>query len=114
MPEISFLLFYHSHRLHVSASRLQCRPGALLTQREVGLILGLSERTVREVEKEALAKLRRALMTFWREWTEGEIEEGSIPASWALTRAETAAVCELARTHEERRALRKLLVLAAG
>jgi len=84
---------------------------ALLTQREVGLILGLSERTVREVEKQALAKLRRALSTFWREWTEGKIEEGSGRASWTLTRAEVAALYGLARTPEERLALRKMFAL---
>jgi len=100
---------------------IRVRPGSaeravgMLSQAEVGLILGLSERTVREVEKSAFDKLRRhpALRDLWREWTTGEIKEAGMGASaeWALSRAEIAAVYDLARTDEERQALEKLIAM---
>ena len=89
-----------------------------LSQKEVGAILGMSERAVRDVERRALEKLRRhpSLRDFWREWTTGDIKETRLPVAkqWTLSRAEIAAVNGLAQTPIERRALRKLLALLAG
>jgi hypothetical protein len=89
-----------------------------MTQKEVAAILRISERTVRQIEKTALAKLRRhpALRNAWREWMSGEVEESYSTAGsgWALTRAEVAAVYGLTRTPEERRAVTKLLALTQG
>ncbi|MGO9201354.1 MAG: sigma factor-like helix-turn-helix DNA-binding protein [Limisphaerales bacterium] len=101
---------------------IRVRPGSaerelgLLTQKEVAAIMRISERSVREIERRAFAKLRRhpALKDFWREWVSGEIKEARMEPSteWALDQAEIAAVYALARTPEERQALRKLLALA--
>jgi hypothetical protein len=69
-----------------------------LTQREVGLILGLSERAVRKVEKRALAKLR-AHPELRRIWSEigGPLDEGFVP----LTTQEVEALLNLTQTPEE-------------
>jgi hypothetical protein len=100
---------------------IRVRPGSgeeaigLLTQKEVAMILRISERSVREIERRAFEKLRRhpALKEFWREWTTGEVAEAvrGSPCEWTLTRAEIAAVYGLAETPVERQALRKLLAL---
>jgi hypothetical protein len=96
---------------------MRVRPGSLgLTQKEVALLMGLSERTVRSTEKQALAKLRDALQDLWREWETGEIKEVALVArsDRALSRAEVAALYALARTPDERQALRKLFAMAQG
>jgi hypothetical protein len=100
---------------------VRVRPGSgerergLLSQREVGMILNISTRTVREIERRAFDKIRRhpALRDFWREWTTGEIKETTLRASAqrALSRAEIDAVFALAKTPAERQALRKLFAL---
>ncbi len=108
-----------------SKPTIRVRPGSgeqelgLLSQREVGLIMKISTRTVREIERRAFDKIRQhpALRDFWREWTTGEVKEATSRAStaWALSQAEIAAVYGLARTPEERRVLRKLLpVVGSG
>ena len=88
------------------------------SQQEVAAIMRISRRTVREIERRALAKLRShpALQGFWREWQTGEIKETRLPVAkqWALSRAEVAAVNALAETPIERQALRKLLALTQG
>jgi Sigma-70, region 4 len=87
----------------------------LFTQKEVAVLLRISERAVRTIERRAIEKLRRhpALRQLWREWTTGEIEEASEPRPvWELTRAELAAVCGLARTPAERELLRRLFIYA--
>lgn len=87
----------------------------MLTQREVAMILQISERTVREIERRAFEKLRRhpALQEFWREWTTGDVEEAvwGSPTPWALKPTEIAAVYALAETPQERQLIRKLLRL---
>jgi hypothetical protein len=100
------------------------RPGSTVkgfggfSQQEVAAIMRISRRTVREVERTALAKLRShpALQDFWREWTTGDIKETRLPVAkqWVLSRAEVAAVNALAETPIERQALRKLLALTQG
>jgi hypothetical protein len=85
----------------------------LLSQAEVAAILRISTRAVREAERRAFDKLRRALRDFWREHETGEVREAaaSTPSAWTLSRAEVAAVYALARTPEERQALSRLLAL---
>lgn len=100
---------------------MRVRPGSgerelgLLSQREVGLILKISTRAVREIEGRAFDKIRRhpALRDFWREWTTGDIKESALRVSkqCTLSRAEIAAVYALAQTPIEKRALQKLLAL---
>lgn len=85
------------------------------TQKEVAALLKISERAVRTIERRAVAKLRShpALRQLWREWTTGEIKEGSrLRPAWQLRRAEMAAVYELARTPAERELLRRLFAHA--
>lgn len=100
------------------------RPGSveaemgLFSQREVALILRVSERAVRQIERRAIDKLRRHpdLKDFWSEWLNGEIKETALSAlgQWILSRAEVAAVYGLAQTPEERQALTKLFALTQG
>ena len=85
-----------------------------LSQREVAMIMKISERAVRAIERRALNKLRRhpSLREFWAEFTSGRrleklgLEEAE---GTELTPAEVAALFGLARTDEEKQALRKLL-----
>ena len=103
---------------------IRVRPGSaeravgMLTQAEVAAIMRISERTVREIEKRALEKLRRhpALRELWREWERGEIKEAGFEdaAGWTLSPAEVAAVYALTRTPEERQGVRKLIALTQG
>lgn len=100
---------------------IRIRPGSsesasgLLSQAEVGLILGLSERGIREIERRAFHKLLNhpVLRRFWREWKTGEVEEAIIPQSRKsdLSQAEIDALLALAKTSLERQALRKLIAL---
>jgi Sigma-70, region 4 len=81
------------------------------TQREIALLMGLSERAVREIEKRALRKLRQhpAMRGLWREW----IGEGATStADLKLTDAEVAAGYGLAWTRAERWAMDKMMELA--
>jgi hypothetical protein len=83
-----------------------------LTQKEVALRLGMSERGIRAVERRALEKLRRhpALRAIWGEW----IGEGASGEDVELTDAEVAALYNLAGTQAERRVLDKLMALMAA
>jgi Sigma-70, region 4 len=87
------------------------------TEREIALLLGISERAVREIQRRAIAKLRRhpALRALWREWETGEVEEsvGVTTGGWHLDPFEIAAVYALAQTPEERLVLRKLIGMIA-
>jgi len=101
---------------------IRVRPGSrerelgLFTQKEVALILRISERSVREIERRAFEKLRRhpALRDFWREHESGEVAEAGFQgaSAWVLSSAEIIAVYALAQTPSERQALRKLFGLA--
>lgn len=85
---------------------------ALLTQKEVSVIMKISERAVRQIERRAIAKLRNhpALRQFWREWQGREIDEGAQRSTdCRLSRAEAEAIAALARTPYERSVVRKLL-----
>ncbi len=87
----------------------------LFTQREVAMIMQISERAVRNIERRAIDKLRRnrILRKLWREWNQqGEIEEESLPPNdCKLTTAEVAAVYALAQTPEERQVVQKMMTL---
>ena len=89
----------------------------LLTQKEVAMILKISERAVRQIELRAFEKLRQhpVLKEFWQEYQTGEIKEADLPQfnRCVLSRAEIAALYSLAYSAAERHALTKLLALAA-
>ena len=83
------------------------RVSGLLTQKEVAQLLNVSERCVREIERRALAKLRRhpLLREIWQEYVRGELEE----AYGCLTPAEVDALLGLCRSTEEYRLVKKVL-----
>jgi transcriptional regulator len=82
-----------------------------LSQKDIAVLIGLSERAVRNIEKRALAKLRRhpALRELWREF-----ETEFLESCGGLTGAEIAALFDLAQTDEERAALRHVLKAISG
>jgi DNA-binding NarL/FixJ family response regulator len=89
----------------------------LLSHAEIAAALGLSERTIRKIEAEALRKLflHPELRTFWREYITGEVDESNVQAHpWLLTQSEMGALFALARTSLERRALTKILVITGN
>jgi hypothetical protein len=98
---------------------IRVRPGSgergvgLLSQKEVAVLLRVSERAVREIERTAFEKIRNhpAMREFWSEWQGGKIDESDLDSDWYLNRSEIAAVLALARTFQERRVLRKVLEL---
>jgi hypothetical protein len=98
----------------VRVARGSGQPDSGFTQQEVALILRISERAVRAIERRAVEKLRRnpALRALWREWSQGEIEEGSRSATrWQLSRSEIAAVYSLAQTSAEWQVVRRVMAL---
>jgi hypothetical protein len=78
-----------------------------LTQREVGLLLGLTERAVRRIEKIALRKLARHpdLWALWRQYQAGELTE----QGHRLATPEILALVGLTRRRAEREALHKAM-----
>ena len=104
------------HRVRSAREDTASVPG--LTQREVALILGLSERAVRNIEKRALAKLRshpevKALLDEYAVRSAG-IKEDQMYTTWEpgfrdWSWTETVALLGLARSAEEREVLRLLL-----
>ena len=87
--------------------------GGQFTQREIAILMGLSERAVRDIEKRALRKLKQhpALRALWRELV-GEGATSTVDLE--LTDAEVAAICDLAQTRVERRAVDKLMALVCA
>jgi Fic family protein len=86
------------------------RPRACgLTQREVALLLGLSERGVRAIERRALRKLAQhpQLREIWRQFLAGELTEQAC----RLSAPEIEALWGLARSRAERETLRKVLAI---
>ena len=79
----------------------------LLTQEEAAVVLRLSVRAIRNVERRAIEKLRRGLRRFWREHVSGDVEETS--ASDDLLPEEVAALFNLTTTPMERQALKRVL-----
>jgi hypothetical protein len=80
-----------------------------LTQREVAVLMDLSERAVREIEHRAVQKLRNdpRLREVWRQYLAGELDEEQS----TLTREEIKALFNLAVTQEEWRVIEKVLRL---
>ena len=85
-----------------------------LTQREVAAIMRLTERGVREIEKRAIAKLRRhpAFGRLWRQYLAGELGESGFKHSIGsnLSAAEVAVLITLTSTPFERQALHKVML----
>ena len=77
------------------------------------MVLKMSERGVREVERRAFKKLRNhpLLREIWRQYLAGDLEEQAMEP---LTRAEIEALFALARTPAERAAIGKVLRLIQG
>ena len=91
------------------------RTSFALTQAETALLLNISERAVRAIEKRALRKLRRhpALRDLWREYEPclSEVSPGVDEGARGLTPEEIEALLGLAKTPIERQALRRVLGL---
>lgn len=92
---------------------LRASPETGLTQKEVALLIGLSQRAVRDIEKRALRKLKQhpALRALWRELVR---ESSTSPLDLKLNDAEIAAVYGLARKPYELRVLDKLMALVSA
>jgi hypothetical protein len=77
------------------------------TQREVGLLLNMSERAVRQAERRAFEKLRNhpLLRQVWRQYLGGELDEDQPN----LTLAEIQALFRVTRTPEERHLIEKIV-----
>jgi len=88
-------------------------PSEGLTQKEVAMLLHMSERGVREVERRAFEKLRNhpLLKEIWRQHLAGDLDE---QAPQRLTRAEIQALFALVRTPDEQAVIRKVLRLIRG
>lgn len=86
--------------------------GGPLSQREVALLLGISERAVRLVERRAIQKLfnHPSLRQVWRRYLAGELDEGQ----WNLTPEEISALFKLARTAQEWLLLKKVTRMVRG
>lgn len=54
---------------HGGASELSRNFVAIRTHAEVGQILGMSHQAVKQTERRALCKVRRAMETFWLEYS---------------------------------------------
>jgi len=80
-----------------------------LTQKEVSLLLGISERTVRAIEHRAIQKLKNhpLLREIWQDYLRGKLEEHE----WSLTAAEVAALFALTHNPSECRLLQRILRL---
>ncbi len=82
-----------------------------LSQREVGVLLGVSERTVRQIEKRAIGKLMRhpELRQVWLQYSSGIVEEAFV----ALTGPEIEALLGLARNQAETQTILKVLTIVS-
>lgn len=80
-----------------------------LTQQEVAMLLNISERAVREIERRAIQKLRShpLLRQVWQRYLSGKLHEYRT----VLTSEEIQALCNLVRTMEERFVVAKVLRL---
>ena len=101
----------HANRTPVIRVRRSGQPlgDGPLSQREIGLLVGMSERAVRNVERRVIEKLRRdpVLREAWQEYLAGNLDEQHV----ILTRLEVEALLSLARTPEERSLVQKVLRL---
>jgi hypothetical protein len=88
----------------------QAGPG--LSQKEIGLLLRISERAVRQIERRAIEKIKRdpQLYHVWQKYLAGELDEGQT----VLTVGEVEALFGLVRTPEEWLVIRKVLRLVGS
>ena len=84
-------------------------PTGPMTQKEVAMLLGISERAVREIEHRALRKIRShpLMREVWRQYLTGELDEEQL----ILTAAEIEALFNLVSSTEERHLIQKVLRL---
>jgi hypothetical protein len=94
------------------AGRREQGTGGPLSQREIAILLGISERAVRLVERRAIQKLLNhpSLRQVWRQYLAGELDEDQ----WKLTPEEISALFKLARTPQAWRLLVKVTRLVRG
>jgi hypothetical protein len=80
---------------------------ALLSQNEVAMLLGMSERGVRAAERRAFQKIRNhpLIRQIWQKYLAGELDENQR----LLTSDEIESLFNLARTSEERLLIQKVL-----
>lgn len=95
--------------------RIRVSPGGTgggLTQREVALVMKLSERAVRAIEKRALRKLAQhpQLREIWRQYLAGELAEHE----QRLSAPEIQAVLGLARSQAELETILRVLAIVQG
>jgi hypothetical protein len=83
-----------------------------LSQCEVAILLGISERAVRLVERRAIQKLLNhpSLRQVWRRYLAGELDE----SEWNLTQEEIRALFKLAQTAKEWLLLKKVMRIVQG
>ena len=83
-----------------------------LTQREVAVLLNISERAVKAIERRAIQKLRQhpVLRDVWQQFLAGDLDEHQL----VLASEEVEALASLTRTAEEQRVLQKILKLIQG
>lgn len=106
---------------HPKKPTIRVRPGSpehqagLLSHKEIAALWRVSERSVRNTEREALRKLfnHAELRAFWKEYLTGEVDEAAVRPSkdWKLTKEEIVALFAMTRTPLERSALEKALAL---
>lgn len=94
------------------AGRREPGKGGALTQKEVALLLKISERAVRLVERRAMQKLLNhpSLRQVWRRYLAGELDEGERN----LTPEEIGVLFKLAHTAQEWLVLRKVTRMVRG
>ncbi len=81
------------------------------SQREVALLMKMSIRGVREIERRAFAKIRNHPKTkeIWRQYLAGELDEEAHPPP--LTQEEIDALLALAHTPEKQAVIKKVIRL---
>jgi len=94
-------------RLPVRRQELGAARSGLLSQREVAMLLNMSERGVREVERRAFQKLRQhpLLRQAWQQYLANELDEHVL----SLTSEEVEALLNAARMPEEQELIHKVL-----
>jgi hypothetical protein len=95
-------------RIRRTRPPIPLRNAGLLTQAQVGAILRISERAVREIEKRAIAKLRRHPL-LRQIWTEFSAHHPDLEESIVLTPGEVTALLALAQTPFEIQAIKAVL-----
>jgi transcriptional regulator with XRE-family HTH domain len=92
--------------------RSQRSTGRGLTQQEVAVLLGISERAVRTIERRAIRKLAQhpKLRKLWRQYLAGELTEDG----HTLSEPEIEALLGLARSQAELETILRVLEIVQG